>query len=377
MPSMPRGARSAWQAARRALVGSDPRLTRLLGYWAATAALYGICIVILWLLVNAGVAGAAAARALAIFGAVGVALFYVLVRASTALGIAAWQLAFGQALFAVVCHALAYATIGPARGASLMILLVAVVFCSFSLRRRQTMVLCTLTMMIIGATMATMSWRDPARYPPLVEAIHFGLVAASLLAVALLMGEMSKLRARLRRQKEELLAALATIRKLATIDELTALSNRRHMNEVLHACERRAGASAEAVCIVLIDIDHFKRVNDSHGHAVGDAVLRAFADAARTALRARDVLARWGGEEFLLMLPDTEPAEAMQVLRRVAEQVAAVRVAVPGAELRVTFSGGVAARVGDEPFTDTITRADRAMYEAKSEGRDRIVQCQP
>jgi diguanylate cyclase (GGDEF)-like protein len=128
------------------------------------------------------------------------------------------------------------------------------------------------------------------------------------------------------------------------------------------------------VCIALIDIDHFKRVNDSHGHAVGDAVLRAFADAARTALRARDVLARWGGEEFLLMLPDTEPAEAMQVLRRVAEQVAAVRVSAPGAELRVTFSGGVAARVGDEPFTDTITRADRAMYEAKSQGRDRIVQ---
>lgn len=73
------------------------------------------------------------------------------------------------------------------------------------------------------------------------------------------------------------------------------------------------------------------------------------------------------------MLPDTEPAEALHVLRRVADQVGAVRVAATGAELRVTFSGGVAERLGHEPFADTITRADRAMYEAKSQGRNRIL----
>lgn len=281
-----------WSKLQRVFIGGDPRLGRLLGYWAATCVFYLVCLGILWLLVVAGVAEPAPARALGMLGASGVALFYVLVRASGALRIAAWQLAFGQALFAVACIACAYAAIGQVRGAALMIVLVVVVFCSFSLRPRQTMTLCALTLLIIGATMFTMSWHDRPRYPPLAEATHFGLLAISLLAVALLMGEMSKLRARLRQQKEELLGALATIRKLATIDELTSLANRRHMNEVLNDHERRADVPSQAVCIALLDIDHFKRVNDHHGHAVGDAVLRAFADAARSALRTRDVLAR-------------------------------------------------------------------------------------
>ena len=356
------------------LVGSDPRLRRLLGYWAATCVFYLVCMGFLWLLVDAGVADRARARPLSILGAAGVMLFYVLVRASTALGIKAWQLAFLQALFAVACNVATYETVGQVRGASLMIVLVVFVFCSFALRPRQTMALCALTLATVGATLLWSSVGDPQRYPPIVEAMHFGLMAVSLVAVALLMGEMSKLRDRLRQQKEELLGALATIRKLATIDELTALANRRHMNEVLHDHERRAGTAARAVCIALLDIDHFKHVNDHYGHAAGDTVLRAFADAARSALRTRDVLARWGGEEFLLMLPDTDAQEALVVLRRVAEQVGAISVPALGAELRVTFSGGVAARVGGEPFTDTITRADKAMYAAKSQGRNRVVQ---
>ena len=98
---------------------------------------------------------------------------------------------------------------------------------------------------------------------------------------------------------------METIRTLATMDELTSLANRRHMNEVLGAEERRKGMPSRRVCIALLDIDFFKNINDRYGHAGGDAVLRTFAAAARAELRANDVLARWGGEEFLLLLPDT------------------------------------------------------------------------
>jgi diguanylate cyclase (GGDEF)-like protein len=144
------------------------------------------------------------------------------------------------------------------------------------------------------------------------------------------------------------------------------------MNEVLAAEERRQGARRGTTCIALLDIDFFKHVNDDYGHAGGDAVLRAFAGAARTGLRSSDVLARWGGEEFLL-LPDTGLAEAKRVLQRIADQLGAMQV--PGVDpgRKISFSGGLAARMEDEAFADTIGRADKSLYAAKSMGRNRLV----
>lgn len=357
------------------LLGTDPKMRRMLGYWAATGLFYMICIVMLLLQIQAGTAQRAPGIALAWFGVIGEIFFYALIRASAALRLQPWQLAGSQALFAIACSVGAYMVTGPVRGASLVVLLVVIVFCTFSLRPRQTLVLCAAAIAAQGAAIAWLVARDPASYPAKVEVMNFALAAVSLVAVAVLTGEMSKLRARLKRQKEELLKAVATIQTLATIDELTALANRRHMNELLGAEERRErdGASGQPTCIALLDIDFFKTVNDRFGHAGGDAVLRTFAAAARTELRAADVLARWGGEEFLLLLPDTGLDEALRVLQRMAERVGAIRVPELAVELRITFSGGVVQRQGSEPFAATIARADRAMYRAKSAGRDRII----
>ncbi|MGZ8304506.1 MAG: GGDEF domain-containing protein, partial [Telluria sp.] len=170
----------------------------------------------------------------------------------------------------------------------------------------------------------------------------------------------------------DLLAAMTTIRNLATLDELTSLANRRHMNEVLVEQERRQEAAGVHTCIVLIDLDFFKSVNDRYGHAAGDAVLRAFSTAARAELRSQDVLARWGGEEFLLLLPGTALAQAILVVERMAERVAAAPMTEVASDLRVTFSAGLAQRLHGEPFAETITRADKALYNAKSTGRNRI-----
>lgn len=354
------------------LLGTAPKVRRMMVYWAATAVLYVAMIVLMQVAVRVGLAERGAVALLTLYGACGVLLFAVLVRASALLRIAPPLLSMLQGLFAVSCNIWLYTVSGPLREASLITLLVVITFCTFSLRPRQTMLLSAISIAGVGLAMWRGVARDPSHYPAMVEMLAFCFASVGLVAITVLTGQMNTLRARLRQQKEELLAALATIRTLATMDELTSLANRRHMNEVLAAEERRQ-PRAGATCIALIDIDFFKDINDRFGHAQGDTVLREFARAALGALRASDVLARWGGEEFLLMLPTTELAEASQVLTRMAGAVAAMRPA--GCELKcaVTFSAGVTARDGDEPFADTISRADKALYRAKAEGRNRVV----
>jgi diguanylate cyclase (GGDEF)-like protein len=358
---------------KRVLFGADPKLKRMLAYWAATAGLYSACIAMLLAQARAGLTRPQDAAALAWYGAAGALFFYTLVRNSLRLGIAPRTLATLQGVFGITCAMWAYAISGPLRAATLTMPVVVVVFCTFALRPRQTLVLAAVAVAGLGSTMWSLQASDPLRYPPVVEAHTFAYMAAALLSIGVLTGEMNKLRERLKRQKEELLAALATIRKLATVDELTSLANRRHMNEVLEAEERRQGARGQPTCIALLDIDFFKQVNDRFGHAAGDAVLRDFASAARAELRAADVLARWGGEEFLLMLPNTDEPEAARVLERISARIAALRV--PGVELgrSLTFSCGLSARRAGESFAETIGRADKALYEAKSSGRDRVI----
>jgi diguanylate cyclase (GGDEF)-like protein len=127
------------------------------------------------------------------------------------------------------------------------------------------------------------------------------------------------------------------------------------------------------VCIALLDIDFFKHINDRHGHAAGDAVLRRVARLLRGGLREGDVLARWGGEEFLLLLPDTAPERALARLECMRADVAAAAVTDIDPALRISFSGGLSVRHGAEPFSATINRADKALYRAKSSGRDRVL----
>ena len=361
------------RSASLVLFSADPKLRRLLLYWAGSALLYLLAIMVALQQVRAGIVAPEGALKLISFGAAGVLFFFVLVRYSVVLGIAPRQLTVMQALFAFVCTVGAYAVFPEVRGALLMIMLVVMVFCTFSLRPRATLGLCGAAIGLLGITMAWLVWKNSAAFPPRVELMHFVLASCSLIAVTLLTGEMSKLRTILKVQKQELQAALAQIRTLATIDELTCLANRRHMNEVLALEERRSGPAGGATCIALLDIDFFKQINDRFGHDGGDTVLRTFAAAARAELRTGDILARWGGEEFLLMLPDTGVEEAVPVLRRMADRVR--KVAVPGVDMErdLTFSAGLVMRAENEPFAETIIRADKAMYQAKGSGRDKVV----
>jgi diguanylate cyclase (GGDEF)-like protein len=177
---------------------------------------------------------------------------------------------------------------------------------------------------------------------------------------------------RLRALLDELARRNAELEQLARTDVLTGLANRRHADDVLRATIASARRHSRTLCAVLIDIDRFKNVNDVHGHAAGDAVLREIAARLTDGLREEDVAARWGGEEFLLLLPDSP--EAGGVCERLRAAIAERPVNVHGLlELRVSASFGWARWTGEETGEALLGRADVALYAAKTGGRVRGV----
>ncbi len=166
----------------------------------------------------------------------------------------------------------------------------------------------------------------------------------------------------------------AFARAAAEIDALTGLQNRQAMDRALAREHGRFERMGEPCAIAFADLDRFKRLNDTHGHAAGDRVLRRTADVLIGASRAYDSVYRYGGEEFLLLLPGTDEAPALEVLERLRRAVAAERVAVAGGETAsVTASFGLAMMRAGEPVAATLERADQALYRAKQDGRDRVV----
>jgi diguanylate cyclase (GGDEF)-like protein len=188
--------------------------------------------------------------------------------------------------------------------------------------------------------------------------------------VALLSGQLSQLRLDRRRQKAELRDALERLRLVATRDELTGLPNRRYMQEWVTQEISRAGRTGNSTCLTLIDLDHFKQVNDRFGHAVGDAALRILAREARTVLREADLLARWGGEEFLLVMPDATPANALLALDRLRARFEDPLTWAECPQAQVRFSAGLTALRAGEVFEIAVRRADAALYDAKRAGRN-------
>jgi diguanylate cyclase (GGDEF)-like protein len=161
--------------------------------------------------------------------------------------------------------------------------------------------------------------------------------------------------------------------KLASLDGLTGLPNRRCTAEFAAAALESARASGEALCIAIIDMDHFKSINDRCGHAVGDHVLKEFARTGGEALRRSDVLGRWGGEEFLLVMPGASQDVALANLDRLRTLVFGIRLPVSGLGLRVSLSAGLAVfDASVRSLDELIARADGALYVAKNEGRDLV-----
>jgi len=173
------------------------------------------------------------------------------------------------------------------------------------------------------------------------------------------------------------------LREFASVDALTGIFNRRHvLDRLTEERERmrrvRLEKAVRCMTLLMVDIDHFKRVNDTHGHLVGDDVLQAISSRLKSMLRAYDVIGRYGGEEFLVVLPATNLAEGMRVAERLRAGVCDQPVRCGGLELQVSISIGVAVTLdADEPIPQLLSRADQGMYKAKESGRNRVYSVEP
>jgi diguanylate cyclase (GGDEF)-like protein len=299
--------------------------------------------------------------------------FYLLVRTGASMRLSSEpSLTLPQMVFAIVSITWSYAITGPARGAVISIMILVIMFGMFILQPRQARALALLAIVLLGATMLWRALTVPQRYAPRQELIHFVFAALVLGSTSTLAIRLGRLRARLAAQKNELTDALALNRELATRDALTGLLNRRAMVELLAREHPRIERGQGPLAVALLDIDWFKRINDGFGHGAGDEVLRRFATTVQAQLRAADALARWGGEEFLLLMPGTSVDDARTVLDRLRAAVAegGFEQIAPG--LQVTFSAGLVAVQEGETQDAAIDRADRALYRAKQGGRNRV-----
>ncbi|MBI5926781.1 MAG: GGDEF domain-containing protein [Aquabacterium sp.] len=353
------------------IFGQDPKvrarvtmtLLAVYGYAASTA--------VLLYLVNTNLVAAHAAIPLVIFMWTGVPIFYLLVRTGMSNRLGSPGMDLPQCMFAMASILMAYVIVGPMRNAVLVLIALVMVFSMITLSPRQVRILGVSTLSCLGLAMAWLIMREPERIDARIEIIKFVLAGSTLPVLSAVATHVAKLRTRLVEQKQELQHALSMLHEVATRDELTGLYNRRHMMQLMEQQVKRQHRSGEGFCLALIDLDHFKQVNDHFGHQTGDMVLKAFADAVGKELRQTDVLARWGGEEFLLML--TAPDPGLQGAQAsLARFQTALRQLVVGNGIRVTFSAGLTEHPIGEPLHETLERADHGLYAAKANGRDRV-----
>lgn len=301
----------------------------------------------------------------------GLAVITLLIRTGWSERLRDPSLTLVQMAWTITSGAVAYVLAGEGRGVVPSVLAMILFFGALGLSPRQVVGIGLYAMAAFSVAVVV----SPRFYGTTFDVMDGAYAAMILIVLAGCMVvnlRVQQMRQRLDRQRVALAEALAENRALAMRDELTGLYNRRAMVELIQLECRRRRRGQGTLLFAMIDVDHFKRVNDHHGHAMGDHVLRVFADALRANVRETDVLARWGGDEFLLLLSDIEPRSAQTLLERTREAIAALPVpnAPPG--LRLSMSAGLALHLPHSSPQETLERADQALYAAKDQGRNRV-----
>jgi len=269
------------------------------------------------------------------------------------------------------------------RGILLMLYAVVFLFGVFRLRRREYLALTGLVILGYGFVVLRDIYGGSG-VPATLEALQFVVLSVSLIWLAFFGSYVGKLRETVSKRNAELNTALARNQRLAIHDDLTGTYNRRHIMQILEQEQLRAQRTVRGFSICLMDLDHFKEVNDRHGHLGGDEVLRQFAVRVLAEIRTLDRVGRdgvdsngqnfgrYGGEEFLLVMPETDLDGAHVCVDRIRRRVAETPFQVAGTPVSLTVSCGLAAYRPGEDMRATLARADQALYQAKEAGRDRV-----
>lgn len=368
---------SIWlQALANSVLGRDPHQRRHVLYVVLTLQPYLVSIGVTLHSVHLGLLSARMGELLTTVSVICFMTFFTLVRSGWSQRFADPVLTFPHALVTIALCMAAYTVLGDYRANTMILIAQAIVLSMFRLRPIQVLILGLFTVIMLMACVLGLSHVDPRRYPPAAGWTHFVVAGSTLLTLSLIGKWVSDIRVRIGRQARELQEAVQTVRQMATNDMLTGVLNRRVMTDLAESELKLLERTSAPLCLALIDIDHFKRVNDLFGHHAGDVVLKGVAQHAQTQLRQVDKLARWGGEEFLLMLPRVNDVEAMAALERLRQATEDLSFEEHGG-LKVTFSAGIARAKPGETLEHLIERADEALYEAKHQGRNRCVLAKP
>lgn len=356
------------------LLGPDSATRMRVGMAALATLLMSLSAVVMNLIAHAGLAPAAPIRWWTAASVGGMGAMLLLIRSGRTRSWADPALTMPQMLFAVASGSVAYVLAGSARGIVPAVLAMILFFGTFGLDRRRMVVAGGLTLGLFACAVAvSAALHSRGAADRWLDLAYLMMTAIVLSGSVALTARMQRMRSRLRQQKADLVKALADIRELVTRDELTGLVNRRHMRELMQRELARAERSGRTLVLAQLDVDHFKHINDCHGHAAGDAALRMLALALHRSTRESDVIARWGGEEFVLMLCDTSAGAAQALLERLRSDVSHLRLTQAAGDGSLTVSIGFTVHQPGDQLDATLARADKAMYRAKAAGRNCVM----
>jgi diguanylate cyclase (GGDEF)-like protein len=295
-----------------------------------------------------------------------IVVFYALLRSGLNLrfkdpSMTTWQMASAM----LVITSSAFFIKSEARDTMVPILLMIFYFGIYRLDTRAMHGLAALNIVAYAVMIVALYVYHPHMLDLKLELLRCGVLALVSLWFGTIGGHVTKLR-------HELATRKASIEALLERDDLTGIGNRRFLTHMLEQEKSRAQRSGTLFCVAMLDLDYFKKVNDTYGHAAGDQVLKAFAQVAQQGLRKIDYFGRYGGEEFMLIMSDTRLDGAKATAERLRANVENVRFNAIDPNLIQTVSIGIAEFQRDETIAHVQLRADKAMYKAKARGRNRV-----
>lgn len=312
--------------------------------------------------------------------------FYIAIRTGFNLRFADPSLTFAQMCAATltVMYVMYYAN--ESRGLLLLMYVIMLLFGIFRLNTRDFFLISLITLLTYGADIILLYIFRPEGVNFRNELLQWIVLAIVMIDFSYIGGYISSLRRNLRTShselkktieslnisRSELEKSLAIIQEIAIHDELTGFYNRRHLMELLENEKNRSLRGNTVFTITMLDIDHFKKVNDTYGHQAGDEVLRRVSAAIKNTMRNTDFCGRYGGEEFILVLIQTDLKEAMICGERMRANIEKCQFPGVGDGLRITASIGLSQYQMREEIDTMVARADRALYQAKEGGRNRV-----